>query len=126
MKKTIKGIFAALFAVSVAFALSGGVAVAADAEGGYLSLGYGTKNCANVLEEHRKDSMGYAIMRTWVNGFMTAAGRYNDTIRNFGDGPIIDGIMHLIREYCDENPFDNLTGAAVNVAEEMIDRAGRR
>lgn len=126
MRKTIKGIFAAIFAVSVAFALSGGVAVAADVGGGYLSLGFGTQNCANVLEEHRKDSASYSYMKTWVNGFMTAAGAYNDTRRDFGDGPILDGIMHLIREYCDENPFDDLTGAAVNVAEEMIDRAGRR
>ena len=65
-------------------------------------------------------------METWVTGFMTAAGAYNDTQRNFGDGPILDGIMHLIRECCDENPFDDLTVAAKNVAEEMIDRAGRR
>lgn len=126
MKKTIKGIFAAIFAVSVAFALSGGVAIAVDAGGGYSSLGVGNQNCANVLEEHRKDSARYSRMETWVTGFMTAASAYNDTQRSFGDGPILDGIMHLIREYCDENPFDALTVAADNVAEEMIDRAGRR
>ena len=126
MKKTIKGIFAALFPVSVAFALSGGVAVAADARGSYRSLGFGNQNCANVLEEHRKNSASYSHMQSWVNGFMTAAGAYSNTRRDFGDGPIHDGIMHLVREYCDENPFDDLTDAAVNVAEEMIDRAGRR
>ena len=37
-----------------------------------------------------------------------------------------DGIMYLIREYCQENPLNDLANAAADIAEQLINRAGRR
>ena len=123
----IKSIILPLFAVFV-LAVSP-VAVASDAKGGYTVYGAGIHSCAKVLEEHRKDTARYQFYIFWTGGFMSSAGAYNDTEKIFGKdgaGVDIDGIMHLVREYCDKNPLENLSNAADNVAEQLIDRAGRR
>ena len=120
----IKSIILPLFAV---FALAvSPVAVAADAKGGYTVYGEGIHSCAKILEEHRKDTARYQFYIIWTGGFMSAAGAYNDTEKTFLDVADIDGIMHLIREYCEENPLNDLTDAAENVALQLIIRAGIR
>lgn len=118
----------AILTFAAAALLPNGVAVAYEPEGDYSIYAWGTASCAKVLEWYRTDNSFYLDSIGWVGGFITAAGIYNysDTQKEFGDVADIDGIMHLIREYCEENPLDNLTKAAYNVAEHLIYRAGRR
>ena len=118
----IKSIILPLFAV---FALAvSPVAVASDANGNYTIYGAGRDSCAEVLEEHRKDTTRYQIYITWITGFMTAAGVYNDIEKVFAAD--VHGIMHLIRDYCEKNPLNHLGNAAQVVSYQLIDRAGRR
>ena len=120
----IKSILLPLFAV---FALSvSPVAVASDVDSNYWAYGAGGHSCAKFLKQEKEALSHEWIYVSWIQGFMSAAGLYNDTEKTFLDVADLDGIMHLIREYCEENPLNDLTNAAEVVADQLINRAGRR
>lgn len=122
MKTTILSLFAAAL-----LAASPGIAVASDAGSGYTIFGYGLQSCAEFLEEYREDSGSYAEARMWIAGYMTAAGRWQETQKRFGgDNVDVNDIVYLIRAYCKENPFNDLSRAAENVTHQLLDKAGRR
>ena len=129
MKTKIKAVLFALFA-AVMMAVPGGIAVAGDAEGRYTAFGVGLDSCAKYLKvkeykEDNEDNWALLVYNGWINGFMSAAGTYQNTQKSFdvADAP---NIRHFIREYCEKNPLVNLADAAAVVAERLIDRAGRR
>lgn len=108
-------------------AVSPGVAVALDAEGISTIYGEGVDSCVTFLNDEKEELQSqhnYDIV--WVQGFMSAAGVYLDTQKGFGDITDIDGIMYLIRAHCEENPLDNLETAAIDVAKQLLEKAGRR
>ena len=121
----IKSIILPIFA-AVLLAVSPAIAVAGTAEGNYTVFGIGGYSCASYLEDYRKDNFRLKSLNWWIDGFMSAAGRYNDTEKPFGDVADHDGIYYLVREYCEENPLDALGTAAEIVADQLINRAGRR
>ena len=118
---------AILTIAAAVLSLSGGVAVASDANGIYAIYGTSEYSCAKLLEQYRNKHRFYSDARWWVGGWVSAAGKYNDTKKSFLDIADIDGIMHLIRDYCDENPLDSLTGAAdYVVGVHLLPKAGYR
>ena len=123
MKTKIKAVLFALFTAVVA-AVPDGIIVASDAKGHYTVYGHGFDSCAKFLNHDKEDNSLY--YNIWVSGFMSAAGVYNDTQKSFGDVADSYGVKHLIREYCEKNPLDNLADAAENVAWEVTVRAGLR
>ena len=125
MKTKIKAVLFALF-TAVMIAVPSGIAVAGDAEGQSTTYGHGLHSCAKVLKEDKEDNITSNIYNSWVNGFMSGASVYNDTQKAFLDVADFYGIQHLIREYCKKNPLDKLEDAAQDVAEQLIDRAGRQ
>ena len=92
--------------------------------------GHGDVSCAKFLEDIKEDPIKSKVFATsyytWVNGFVSAAGVYNDTQKQFIDVVDAQGIQHLIHEYCEKNPLNNLMDAAIYVADQLIDRAGCR
>ena len=124
----IKSIILPLFAVFV-LAFSPAIAVASDANGVSTVYGGGFESCAKFLKNEKEEKISELVYLSWIQGFMSAAGRYNDTEKKFGKdgaGVDIDGIMHLVREYCKKNPLKPLVYVAEYVAEQLINRAGRR
>ena len=91
--------------------------------------GYGTVSCAKFLNDIKKDTIEAKIFAAsyyaWVSGFVSAAGLYNDTQKQFLDVADAHDIQHLTREYCEKNPLKDLADAAGSVANQLIDRAGR-
>ena len=124
MKTKIKAVLFVLFTAMVA--VPGGIAVAADATGGYTVYGHGLHSCAKFLKEDKEDNLTSTIYNIWVRGFVSAAGAYRDTQKAFLDVADSYGIEHLTREYCEKNPLNSLEDAAQDVVEQLIDRAGRR
>ena len=116
----------AILTFAAAALLPNGIAVAYDANDQYSTYAFGTQSCAKVLEWYRTEESLYKHAKGFVSGFMTAAGIYNDTQKSFVDVADIESIMHLIRDYCEENPLDHLADTATIVAEQLLDRAGRR
>ncbi|MGI9298656.1 MAG: hypothetical protein ACR2QC_12275 [Gammaproteobacteria bacterium] len=113
------------------FALSGGVAMAFDAERGDSTFGLGGDSCPEFLRKEKESEIGKIAYEVWVGGFMTgfmsAAWRYNDTQQTFDFAEDIDVIMHLIREYCDKYPIDGVVLAAEYVVNEhFLLKAGER
>lgn len=115
---------AILFAAILAVVPS--VAVAADAEGNYGIFAVGNMSCAKYLQEYQKYSKNYRLLDWWLNGYMTASGVYVATEKSLSDVADHAAIEHLARNYCEENPLDLFADAAVYVARQLIDRAGRR
>ena len=120
----IKSIILPLFAVFV-LAVSP-VAVAADAEGEYGNFSAGIYSCAKILKHEKEDGWSHLVNSAWVRGYLTATGYHLKTIKAFHRVVDSDGIDYLVRQYCEKNPLDDLEDAAKNVAEQVLDRAGRR
>ena len=125
MKAKIKAVLFALF-TSVMIAVPSGIAVVGNAKGQSTTYGHGLDSCAEFLKKDKEDNNASTIYSSWVNGFMSGASVYNDTQKPFLDVADFYGIQHLIREYCKKNPLDQLSDAAKDVVEQLIDRAGRR
>ena len=112
--------------------LSGGVAVASDAEGNYTQWDGGVDSCATFLRVYRTSiaTSDYSESNkylSWISGFMTAAGLYNDTQKPFGDVADRDGFEHLVREHCKKNPLDRVANAAEYIVEvHLLPKAGKR
>lgn len=122
--KTTKTTLLSFFAAAL-LAASPGIAVAADSEDAVTAYDYAFKLCETVLEEERKDSDIYSYMKFWTTGYMMAIGLFQDETQNeYGVFSDIDGFMHLIHEYCEENPFLSLSLAAFDVAEILRGKAG--
>ena len=124
MKTKIKAVLFALL-TSVMIAVPSGIAVASDVEGKYTVFGHGLASCAKYLKEDKEDNWTVLAYNAWVSGFMSATGGHSNTQKLLGDVADWYGIQYLIRQYCEKNPLDNLADAAEDVAEQLIDRAGR-
>ncbi len=129
MKSVLFAILAAVLSTA-----AGGVAVAGD---GIYTTGLGSETCVKFLEEERKNSAsnlpkGSVISDffpyvEWMSGYMSAALTYND-IENPAAVAAVDisDRMYLVRQHCEKNPLGGFGWAVHNVAEQLIDRAGRR
>ena len=93
---------------------------------GYAVYGHGTNSCAKFLKEDKEEDIAALVNNTWISGFMSAAGLYSDTQKALSDVADMYDIQYLIRQYCEKNPRDDLADAAEDVAEQLINRAGRR
>ncbi|MGI9296656.1 MAG: hypothetical protein ACR2QC_02000 [Gammaproteobacteria bacterium] len=131
----MKQLKSALFALAAAvFAVSGGVAVASDANDQYSTFSPAEyeNSCGSFLRVDRKgiatsDYREYNKYFNWITGFMTAAGLYNDTQKSLGEVADMPGIMHLIRKYCEGFPLNDLANAAQVVVElHLLPKAGER
>ena len=123
----IKAVLFVLF--TAVMAVPGGIAVAFDAEGAYTIFGQGGHSCAKFLKEDKEDKeddIDYLFYKIWVVGFISAAGVYQNTQKSLGDVADVEGIIYLIRKYCEKNPLDSLATATITIADQVIDRAGRQ
>ena len=121
----MKSLIDSLLRVFVAALLAGAtvVAVASDPRGGYTIFGLGTKGCGELMESYNKDTVFYGAAQSWVNGYATATGRWNLTEKPLGDAAALDGMMLIIRQYCRDNPLDNLANAAESMAVRVLEKA---
>ena len=112
MKTKIKAVLFVLF-TAVVVAVPGGISVAADTEGQYIVLGAGNDSCAKFLKEYEEGGFYALVYISWITGFVSGAGAYNDKQKSLDDNPLYDteGLIRLIRAYCINKPLDSLANA---------------
>ena len=121
----MKNLIDSLLRIFVAALLAGAtvVAVASDANGQYTAFGLGNTDCGELMESYDKDTGVYDRAEHWVNGYVTASGRWNRTQKVLGDVAGWKGMMLIIRQHCRDNPLAVLADAAEFMARQVLEKA---
>jgi hypothetical protein len=97
--------------------LMGSQAVAADANGGYGTVG--VRSCAVFLQEFEAKALGQVAIQAWLAGYITA---YNaqtpNTNQILGNSDLL-GAELWVKNYCEKNPLKNIANAAESLMIEL-------
>ena len=122
----MKSLIDSLLRIFVAALLAGAtvVAVASDARGQYTVFGHGLSiSCGELVDAYNKDTFVYKVAQSWITGYTTATGRWNNTQKPLGDVAELDGMMLIIRQHCRNNPLDDIADAAEFMAVQVLEKA---
>ena len=98
-------------------------AIATDSEGNYATYGFGTISCGELMKSYDKDDLFYSHAQSWVSGYATATGRWHNAKKHLLSVAEIEGMMLVIRQYCLNNPLNDLSHAAEFMAVEVLEKA---
>lgn len=91
-------------------------AFAADKNGKYTVLSFGTKSCGEVLADFKDNGRGKFMNSIWVAGYITAINERVANRSNIAAGTESEAWNLWIYNYCSTYPLDDLatsTGALI-------------
>lgn len=93
---------------------------AADKNGRYIILGFGSESCGMYVAERKagKDNS----YRGWLTGYLSA---YNESLKNTYNvlGNVdVEAALLWIDKYCNKHPLDSFSGASKALLKELLPR----
>jgi hypothetical protein len=108
-------------AVILALAIAGG-AIAADRNGRFAPKGAGLVLCERFVAEHAKGSDAYFLFRGWIDGFVTAANRYETETFDLLASQTPATIAAAIDNHCSKNPQDPVVEVMLSIVDQLRDQ----
>lgn len=94
----------------------GAPATAADSTGDYRIKGLGLQSCADFLNSRNSQDKGlYILVRSWVNGYLTAFNTLQPRTYDVAGNASIGGISGWMEQFCEANPGVRLEAAVTNL-----------
>ena len=91
-------------------------AMAVDSTGDYRIKGLGLQSCADFLRSKNSQDKGlYVLLRSWVNGYITAVNTLRPQTYDVAGNATIDGISGWLERFCEANPGVRLETAVTNL-----------
>jgi hypothetical protein len=100
-----------------------GESYAADKNGEYTVLSFGTRSCAQVIADFDGDGNRRLANSTWVGGYLTAVNKLAFKGKDISAGTDADGRMLWIVNFCKASPLETLEGATTALVAELRKRA---
>jgi hypothetical protein len=107
--------------VILALAIAGG-AFAADRNGRFAPKGAGLVLCESFVAEHAKGSDAYLLFRGWIDGFVTAANRYETETFDLLASQTPATIAAAIDNHCSKNPQDPVVEVMLSIVDQLRDQ----
>ena len=95
---------------------------AADKNGEYTVLSFGTRSCAQVIADFDEDGSRRLANSTWVAGYLTAVNKLVFKGKDISAGTDAEGRMLWIVNFCKSNPLETLEGATTAIVAELRKR----
>ena len=91
-------------------------AMAVDSTGDYRIKGLGLQACADFLRSKNSQDQGlYILVRSWVNGYLTAVNTLRPQTYDVAGNATIGSISGWLERFCEANPGSRLETAVTNL-----------
>ena len=94
-------------------------ALAADKNGKYTNLSFGTKSCGEVVTDFKENSRGKFINSIWIAGYITAINERVANRSNIATGTEPEAWNLWINNYCSMNPLESLASSTSALVAEL-------
>lgn len=95
---------------------------AADKNGRYAVLSFGTKSCGEVVIDFKENGRGKITNSIWVAGYITAINERVANRSNIAAGTEPEAWNLWINNYCSANPLESLASSTNALIGELTKR----
>src|SRR5216683_3162247 len=95
---------------------------AKDKNGGFVTLGVGTKSCAVWVSDHGGNDVEQFMLDGWLTGYLTGFNEFVSSTGDITNGTDFEDIQGWMNNYCAANPLTDLSTASEELLTELIER----